>query len=115
MKQHADDVVIVATMDQDQSYRALMWRCEGCREIHHIVVRGQRSLMSGASWSWNGSTSKPTLTPALLKAIEGNNPIRCHSFVRDGEVQFLADSDHALAGKTVPMKTENANPFLRDD
>ncbi len=27
----------------------------------------------------------------------------CHSFVRDGHWQFLADSAHALAGQTVPL------------
>ena len=27
----------------------------------------------------------------------------CHSFIRDGQWQFLADSTHALADQTVPM------------
>jgi hypothetical protein len=29
---------------------------------------------------------------------------RCHLFMTDGQLQFLADSEHALAGKTVPME-----------
>lgn len=28
---------------------------------------------------------------------------RCHSFVKDGMIQYLDDSEHELKGKTVPM------------
>jgi hypothetical protein len=27
----------------------------------------------------------------------------CHSFVREGQIQFLGDCTHAFAGQTVPM------------
>jgi len=29
---------------------------------------------------------------------------RCHSFVTDGQIQFLGDCTHALAGQTVPLQ-----------
>jgi hypothetical protein len=28
---------------------------------------------------------------------------RCHSYVRDGKIEFLNDSTHKLAGQTVPL------------
>jgi hypothetical protein len=28
---------------------------------------------------------------------------RCHSFLVDGQIQFLGDCTHALAGQTVPL------------
>lgn len=28
----------------------------------------------------------------------------CHSFITDGQIQFLADSTHRLAGQTVPLE-----------
>lgn len=28
---------------------------------------------------------------------------RCHSFVRDGKIEFLSDSTHKLAGQTVDL------------
>jgi hypothetical protein len=28
---------------------------------------------------------------------------RCHSFVVDGQIQFLGDCTHKLAGQTVPL------------
>jgi len=27
----------------------------------------------------------------------------CHSFIRDGKIQFLGDCTHALAGQTVDL------------
>lgn len=30
-------------------------------------------------------------------------PAVCHSFIRDGQIQFLSDCTHALAGQTVPL------------
>jgi hypothetical protein len=27
----------------------------------------------------------------------------CHCFIRDGQIQFLLDCTHALAGQTVPL------------
>lgn len=106
-----DVVVVVPGGEKNPEYRGLMWRCAGCLEIHHVQVRGPKQ---GASWGWNGSTSKPTLTPSILKAIEGNNPIRCHSFVSDGVVRFLGDCGHNLAGQRVAMIPANADPFERE-
>lgn len=33
-----------------------------------------------------------------------NKPIICHSFITDGQIQYLSDCTHSLAGKTVPME-----------
>ena len=65
-------------------------------------------------WTWNGSLSKPTLSPSILKQpIPDAGQRRCHSFVREGVVEFLGDCDHELAGKKVPMTPELADPFGR--
>jgi len=57
------------------------------------------------SWTWNGSYDSPTFTPSLLinKNNDGGYP-RCHSFVTNGQIEFLADCTHTLAGKTVRME-----------
>lgn len=99
----------------------LQMRCPGCDDWHQIVYR----LDGGdATWEWNGSTTKPTISPSILvqgkqwvppvtpdnleeykRAPWEQRPVerRCHSFVRDGQWQFLSDSTHPLAGQTVPM------------
>ncbi len=104
-----DDVVMVTTSTHDPKYRALMWFCVGCKDTHHIPVQGVAT--GGSSWGWNESTSRPTLTPSILKQVEHGAKVRCHSYVKDGVVRFLGDCGHELAGKHVAMLPENANPF----
>lgn len=88
-----------------------------------------------AGWQFNGDYDKPTFTPSVMvtgghyaQGWKGpecwctwypkNDPDakhkfkcgRCHSFVRDGKIQFLTDSTHALAGQTVAL-----TPFISED
>jgi len=77
-------------------------------------------------WEFNGDMNKPTVSPSLLVRsvecpdnpemdengnhvlgtdgrIKGAKDTVCHSFVKDGMIQFLSDCTHELAGKTVEM------------
>lgn len=47
---------------------------------------------------------KPTFTPSLLVQW-GSEQARqgCHSFIKEGMIQFLPDSTHKLAGQTVEI------------
>lgn len=69
--------------------------CPGCDYGHPFEV----DAPNGTGWTWNGSFDKPTFSPSLMVA-QGTDR-QCHSFVRDGRIQFLGDSHHKLAGKTV--------------
>jgi hypothetical protein len=82
--------------------------CPGCGECHSVPVEGPQA------WQWNGSLECATLAPSLLVTYPANpNALeefkewrterRCHSFVRNGQIQFLTDSTHKLAGQTVPI------------
>ena len=66
--------------------------CPGCKAHHapnHI-------------WQFNGDLEKPTFSPSLL--CNGSVPERrCHSFIKDGNIEFLSDCFHSLAGKTVEI------------
>ena len=72
--------------------------CPGCQCLHSIKTPG---------WTFNGDLEKPTVSPSIL--VNGNpachNPMakRCHSFVRDGKIQFLGDCEHELRGQTVDL------------
>ena len=96
--------------------------CLGCGHAHlmRTVPHG-----SQACWSFNGNVERPTFGPSLL--VTWNEPAnsgkalddeiaalpaggrvqmvakRCHSFIRDGNIQFLADCTHKLAGQTTPI------------
>ena len=91
----------------------LRFRCPGCNTIHAV-----RSSSDGRpNWSWNGSLDKPTLSPSVLVSYDGSDaglngapPAICHSFVKDGRIQFLNDCTHSLAGHTVDMPEFNKQP-----
>lgn len=89
----------------------LFW-CPGCDEAHFVAV--ERPLANGARWSFDGNAAAPTFSPSLNirtgRAVdpsfileEGDPPEICHSFIRDGHIQFCNDSTHELAGQTVPL------------
>jgi hypothetical protein len=57
-------------------------------------------------WSWNGSVDKPTLKPSVLTTMtqpNGTVRMRCHSWVNDGQIQFLSDATHEFANQTVDL------------
>ncbi|MGN8062800.1 hypothetical protein ACTJK4_14170 [Ralstonia sp. 22111] len=62
-------------------------------------------------WSFNGDFEKPVLGPSVLQwwGEEGSDRYRrCHSFIgcngaQPGQITFLSDCSHALAGQTVDL------------
>ncbi|RVD39051.1 ammonia monooxygenase [Mesorhizobium sp. M4A.F.Ca.ET.020.02.1.1] len=89
----------------------LMFWCPGCDEAHVI----------GPSWTFNGNFDRPTFQPSVLvtgvqkitdeeydRVMAGEKieprPLRCHSFVTDGQIQFLSDCTHARAGQTIALR-----------
>ena len=94
--------------------------CPGCKEMHRVDV-------GAGAWSWDGNVDTPTFSPSVLvtsghyvagqegkrcwcnyNAEHPDKPApftcgRCHSFVQAGQIQFLGDCTHALAGQTVPL------------
>ncbi|WPY93145.1 DUF6527 family protein [Limimaricola variabilis] len=78
--------------------------CPGCGTMHVVTIDGDRP----PHWDWNGDADAPTFQPSVLVTMPdpdrpGVNLSICHSFVRDGRIQFLGDSTHALAGQTVDL------------
>jgi hypothetical protein len=69
--------------------------CPGCKCLHSIQV---------PPWTFNGDLEKPTVSPSILVNPNGDSSaLRCHSFVKDGMIQFLGDCDHDLKGQTVEI------------
>ena len=102
----------------------LSFMCPGCKEVH-IIKHGDGA---GPRWAWNGNAEHPTFAPSILvrgKTLtdKGNRDIEdwreagcpkrdqpfesvervCHSFVTHGQIKFLTDSTHELAGQTVDI------------
>ena len=89
--------------------------CEGCSRLHHIWANDDSK-----SWKFNGDLEKPTFSPSYLltgtvsltdeqydRIMAGENieptPLVCHSFIREGNIEYLGDCSHKLAGQTVPL------------
>lgn len=94
--------------------------CPGCKHAHAIYTNWDGK----PRWTFNGDTEKPTFSPSLLIRWDAHEPPVtpenheeykrnpwpqqkipkvCHSFIRDGMIQFLNDCTHDLAGKIVPI------------
>lgn len=99
---------------------SLLWHCPGCKMAHRIQV----GTGPGPRWTWNGNPDKPTFNPSVLvrgtqqltdeqmEFVLGGGtvepvPLICHVFIKNGQIQFLADSTHELAGQTVPIPPFN--------
>lgn len=97
------------------NHRWTLWFiCPGCRESHGI----------DSGWEFNGDFVRPTFSPSYLtwndpnpQAKEGKfrTGWRCHSYIRDGQIQFLPDCTHDLAGQTVPIPPWSDDKIMGDD
>ena len=68
--------------------------CPGCN-CHHFV---KPSI-------WKIDTKTNTLSPSVLVKTPRPKGMKiCHTFVRNGQIQYLNDCTHKLAGKTIPME-----------
>lgn len=86
----------------------LKFKCPACGHEHMVSV-GPKSYWN-IRWQFNGDFDKPTINPSLLVTCDippevaiVPNIRRCHSFIRDGKIQYLDDCTHALAGQTVEL------------
>ncbi len=82
--------------------RCYVFFCPGCKCDHPFTVGPN-------GWTWNGSMDKPTFNPSLL-CNQDTPTDRCHSFVRDGMIQFLGDCYHELKGQTVEIPDNEDKP-----
>lgn len=106
----------------------LIWWCPGCNRHHEVIASIREDIARpdpvepdwtppaeyyqarDGAWSWNGRSERPSLMPSVLCTYEGADagqdgapPKVCHCFVVDGNMQFLGDCTHALAGQVVPI------------
>lgn len=109
--------------DSAGSVYALRFNCPGCKCSHVVGITGR------GAWTFNNNFERVTLSPSVLvrsghycnasekpgncacdfqERFPDEEPwqwpcTRCHSFVRDGRIQFLSDCTHSLAGQTVDL------------
>lgn len=99
----------------------MLFECPACDCLHIVHVAGG----GHPSWTFNGDVNKPTISPSLLvtwdqwlpavtggsvrakitlgEIVQEKKAMVCHSFIKDGMIQFLDDCTHKLAGTTVEI------------
>lgn len=101
--------------------------CLGCDEEHIVPIGGE-------GWTFNGNLDEPTLSPSVLVRsghyINSDDDtcwcnfeertgqtsdfgcVRCHSFVRDGKIQYLDDCSHEYVGRTIALPEYEENKVI---
>lgn len=98
----------------DPRYETWVFFCPGCGHRHAYHTKNPEGR---PVWQFNGNVESPTFTPSLLnrwgthadpnwKPEPGhtNHSGTCHLYVTNGQIQYLGDCTHDLAGQTVPMQ-----------
>jgi hypothetical protein len=104
--------------------------CPGCDTYHQVTIEADPER-AGPIWGWNRDADAPTFWPSILVAgVQLDIPDHeldrilseftlpeeremklamsrintvCHSFVRQGRIEYLTDCTHALAGQEVNL------------
>jgi hypothetical protein len=88
------------TMTDNEQELKYVFQCPGCGGGHWVRARGPEPCWAVSSVD----TDYPTVNPSILvRGSHKGKPTVCHSFVRDGKIQFLNDCTHELAGQTVEI------------
>lgn len=83
-------------------------RCPACEADDKGSMHLFSLKMGGGApgWSFNGDYENPTFSPSM-RASAPYGPEKkqhvCHSFVREGRIQYLGDCTHAMAGQTIEL------------
>lgn len=82
--------------DKDRGSTLWVFQCPGCGYRHHFRTEGE-----GPTWHWDGDRDAPTVSPSIH--VNPGSEAECHLFIEDGEIRYLKDSHHDLAGDTVKL------------
>lgn len=101
---HLQKIMKLLPIGEKDNIVGYMYYCPGCNSHHAPYVRPHKSP-NGASWEFNGDMDKPTFRPSILTRVNRSDgkTMVCHSFVTDGNINYLPDCTHRLAGQSVEM------------
>lgn len=104
----------------DKEHGTIAIQCPGCGNEHYLNV----NLKNGRPcWGFDYNYASPTFTPSLLvrtgkfagtkewydkltperRSFVDQHSNICHSFIRNGKIQFLGDCTHSLKNQTVDL------------
>lgn len=94
----------MAKVEKYEDTNMIGFYCPGCKVGHEVT----------SAWQFNDDFENPTFSPSILvtwpanpnaieKFKEWRTERRCHSFIKEGKIQFLDDCTHPLKGQTVEL------------
>ena len=88
-------------LDAKGAKQGFMFQCPGCGCAHYV----QTNRAFSPCWHFNGDVDRPTVSPSIkvVAPVFGQPDRVCHSYIKDGMIQFLGDCTHELAGQTVEL------------
>jgi len=109
----------MAKIKRDINSTQLYFHCPGCGHLHALndnktdtIKINPKNPKKVPIWEFNGNFERPTINPSYLSWSYRKNPItgeynieidRCHSFIRDGMIQYLSDCHHSLKDQTIEL------------
>lgn len=76
--------------------------CPACQRMHDFAI--VKPFYNGSRWEWNQDVDKPTMSPSMKVEWSRSSGIdRCHYFLEDGKLRYLADSTHDWKGQIVDL------------
>lgn len=86
----------IGTDGKKYHHTQYMYFCKGCGYEHAFALRNE-----GGHHEFNMDLNNPTISPSLVQGwVPGK---RCHSFIKNGHIQYLSDCEHELAGQTIEL------------
>ena len=91
---------VIDANDKPLGRSCWVW-CIGCNVAHRIAIADEAGNHEDVSWDWDGNMEHPTFDPSILTHT---SPLDvCHSYIKNGQWQYLSDSTHSKAGQTLDM------------
>ena len=88
----------------DSGHKKYAFQCPACGKEHVI----------NDTWEYNNDPSNPTISPSILATgyhrEYGGKDYRCHSYVKNGSIEFLGDCTHNLKNQTVELPEYKSDP-----
>lgn len=78
------------------SHDQFLYMCKGCGHEHAFALKSV-----GGNHDFNMDLNNPTVSPSLVANFSPGE--MCHSFIKNGRIQYLNDCTHHLKGVTIEL------------
>jgi hypothetical protein len=92
----------MAKFMKEKDNEAYLFYCPACECAHRI----QSDKTKTPCWEFNNDLDNPTVSPSIRVRHYSNKlkkKLNCHTFVKNGQIQYCSDCNHKFKNKTVEI------------